>query len=252
MLNEPTLEKMRRLGLHGMLNAWESQRKETNLGELTFEERLGLLVDAECFARENKRLDRLLREAKLKISQACIENIDYSPKRDIDKIAIRQLATCRWVQEHQSVIVTGMTGVGKTYVACALAQQACRSGYRALYRRASRFFQEMAMARADGSYSKLLARLARVDVLLIDDWALSPANDTDRHDLLEVIEDRYGHKSTIITSQLPPTKWHEYIGDPTVADAILDRLLHNAHRLMLKGPSRRKETNTKEATSAVA
>ena len=174
-------------------------------------------------------------------ARPCIENIDYSPKRELDKAAIRQLATCRWVQEHQSVLVTGMTGVGKTYLACALAQQACRNGYRALYRRASRFFQELALARADGTYGKLLARLARVDVLLIDDWALSPSRDSDRHDLLEVIEDRYGHKSTIITSQLPPSKWHDYLGDPTVADAILDRLLHNAHRIVLKGPSRRKE-----------
>lgn len=252
MLNEPTVEKMRRLALHGMLKAWEAQQAETNLGELTFDERLGLLVDAEYFARENKRLDRLLREAKLKISQACIENIDYSPKRDIDKATMRQLATCLWVQEHHSVIVTGMTGVGKTYLGCALAQQACRNGYRALYRRASRFFQELAMARADGTYGQLLAKLARVDVLLIDDFALTPARETDRHDLLEVIEDRYGQKSTIITSQLPPSKWHEYIGDPTVADAILDRLLHNAHRLVLKGPSRRKETTAKEDATAAA
>lgn len=171
MLNEPTLEKLRRLGLHGMAKAWEIHQSEANLGDLTFDERLGLLVDAEYFARENKRLTRLLREAKLKISQACIENIDYSPKREIDKAAIRQLATCLWVQEHRSVLVTGMTGVGKTYVACALAQQACRNGYRALYWRASRFFQDLALARADGTYGKLLARLARVDVLLIDDWA---------------------------------------------------------------------------------
>ena len=154
---------------------------------------------------------------------------------------VRQLATCRWVQEHQNVLITGMTGVGKTYVACALTQHACRNGYRALYLRASRFFQDLALARADGSYARFLARLARIDVLVIDDWALSPAQEADRHHLLEVVEDRYANRSTIITSQLPPTKWHEYLGDPTVADAILDRVLHNAHRLVLKGPSRRKE-----------
>ena len=184
---------------------------------------------------------RLLREAKLKISQACIEDIDYAARRELDKSVVRQLATCRWVQEHQNVLITGMTGVGKTYVACALAQQACRNGYRALYRRASRFFEDLALARADGSYARLLARLARIDVLVIDDWALSPALEAERHDLLEIIEDRYANRSTIITSQLPHTKWHEYLGDPTVADAILDRVLHNAHRLVLKGPSRRKE-----------
>lgn len=249
MLNQPTLEKLKHLGLKAMANAWEAQQSDTNLGQLTFDERLGLLVDAEYFARENKRLGRLLREAKLKIGQACVENIEYSARRDLDKAAIRQLATCLWVQEHHAVVISGATGVGKTYVACALAQQACRNGYRAMYRRASRFFQELATARADGSYTRLLARLARVDVLVIDDWALTPAHEADRHDLLEVIEDRYGNRSTIITSQLPPAKWHEYIGDPTVADAILDRLLHNAHRLVLKGPSRRKE---KEEISTAA
>jgi DNA replication protein DnaC len=252
MLNEQTLDKLKHLGLHGMAKAWEAQQGDASAGALTFDERLGLLVDTEYFVRENKRLVRLLREAKLKIGQACIENIDYSPKREIDKSAIRQLATCRWVQEHQTIVVSGMTGVGKTYVGCALAQQACRNGYRALYRRASRFFQELALARADGTYGKLLARLARIDVLLIDDWALSPARESDRHDLLEVIEDRYGQRSTIITSQLPPSKWHDYLGDPTVADAILDRLLHNAHKIVLKGPSRRKEPTTKEETSAAA
>jgi DNA replication protein DnaC len=249
MLNEPTLDKLRHLGLYAMATAWETQQRDPSLGQITFDERLGLLVDAECFARENKRLARLLREAKLKITQACVEDIDYAAKRELDKSVVRQLATCRWVQEHQNVLITGMTGVGKTYVACAIAHQACRSGYRALYRRASRFFQDLAMARADGSYPRLLARLARIDVLVIDDWALSPAVEADRHHLLEVIEDRYANRSTIITSQLPPTKWHEYLGDPTVADAILDRVLHNAHRLVLKGPSRRKE---KDQTSAAA
>ena len=250
MLNEPTFERLRHLRLDAMARAWEQQQSDAQLGQLTFEERFGLLVDAEYLARENSRLARLMREARLKISQACIENIDYAPKRDLDKATIRQLSSCLWIKEHQNVVFTGMTGVGKTYLACALAQQACRNGYRAVYKRASRLFEELALARADGSYAKLLARLARTDVLLIDDWALSPARDADRHDLLEMIEDRYATRSTIITSQLPTAKWHEYIGDPTVADAILDRLLHNAHKLVLKGPSRRKETTKEEAATA--
>ena len=162
------------------------------LGQLSFDERLGLLVDAECLARENKRLGRLLKEAKLRLGQACIEDIDYAAGRELDKAVVRQLATCRWVHEHQNVLVTGMTGVGKTYVACALAQQACRKGYRAIYRRASRLFEELSLARADGSYARLLVRLARIDVLVIDDWGLSPPRDQERRDLLEVLEDRYG------------------------------------------------------------
>jgi DNA replication protein DnaC len=240
MLNEPTLNKLRHLGLYAMATAWEAQQKDTSLGQITFDERLGLLVDAECFARENKRLTRLLREAKLKISQACIEDIDYAARRELDKSVVRQLATCRWVQEHQNVLITGMTGVGKTYVACALAQQACRSGYRALYRRASRFFQDLAMARADGSYARLLARLARIDVLVIDDWAMAPLSEPERRDFWEICEDRYQVRSTILTSQLPVSRWHEQIGDPTLADGILDRLVHNAHRIEMRGDSMRK------------
>ncbi len=183
-----------------------------------------------------------LHEAKLKLSQACVEAIDFPARRELDKALVRQLATCRWVAEHQNVIITGATGVGKSFLACALAQQACRQGYRAYYARASRLFHEFALARADGSYIRLLAKLARLDVLVLDDWGLTPVQDAERRDLLEILEDRYGTRSTIITSQLPPAQWHDYLGDPTLADAICDRLLHNAHRIVLKGPSRRKET----------
>ena len=241
MLTEPTLEKLRGLRLEAMANAWLEQQKNADLTKLSFDERFGMLVDAEWQHRENKRLERTLKEAKLKLGQACVEDIDYSARRELDKAVVRQLATCRWVVEHQGVLITGATGTGKTYVACALAQQACRKGYRAVYRRAPRLFDELRLARADGTYARLLARFARTDVLVIDDFAIAPVADDERQDLLEILEDRYDSRSTIVASQLPPAEWHDYLADQTVADAICDRLLHNAHRLVLKGPSRRKE-----------
>ena len=241
MLTEPTLEKLKTLRLYALGDAWTAQQKDPETQKLSFDERLGMLVDAEWLARENRRLGRLLKEAKLRIGSACVEDIDYPPRRELEKATIRQLATCRWVAEHQNVVITGMTGTGKTYVSCALAQQACRKGYRAIYRRATRLNEELALAHADGTYSILLARLARADVLVIDDWGLAPPKDQERRDLLEVLEDRTGDRSTILTSQVPTAKWHDYIGDPNVADAVCDRLLNNAHRIVLKGPSRRKE-----------
>ena len=198
-------------------------------------------MDAEWLARENARLTRTLKTAKLKLSQACLEALDYPARRELDKALVRQLATGRWTAEHHHLLITGATGTGKTFVACALAHQACRQGYRALYWRVSRLFHALALARADGTYTRLLAKLARVDVLVLDDLALTPLQEAERRDLLEVLEDRYGTRSTIVTSQMPPSHWHEAIGDPTLADAICDRLLHNSHRLVLKGPSRRKE-----------
>ena len=242
MLTAPTLEKLHALKLDALAAAWTEQQHQADLTALAFDERLGLLVEAEWLARENKRLGRALQEAKLKLAHACIEAIDYPARRELDKAVIRQLATCRWIEEHHNVILVGATGTGKSFIACALAHQACRKGYRAAYRRASRLFQELALARADGTYVRLLTKLARLDVLLIDDWALAPVQDAERRDLLEILEDRYGVRSTIITSQLPPAQWHDYLSDATLADAICDRLLHNAHRIVLKGPSRRKET----------
>jgi DNA replication protein DnaC len=241
MLNEPTVEKLRTLRLHAMADAWAAQHAQPDIAALSFDERFGLLVDAEWIARENARLQRALKDAKLRLAAACVEDIEYAARRELDKALIRQLASCRWVAEHQNVIITGKTGTGKTYIACALAQEACRKGYRAIYRRAPRLFHELVLARADGTYARLLARLARVDVLIIDDWALSPLTADQRNDIFEILEDRYGSRSTIFASQLDAKRYHEYLGDPTVADAVCDRLIHNAHRVVLSGPSRRKE-----------
>jgi len=185
MLNAPTLEQLQALKLAAMATAWTEQQQQVELTALAFDERFALLVDAEWRARENKRLTRALQDAKLKLSQACLEAIDYPARRELDKAVIRQLATCRWVAEHHGVLITGMTGTGKSFLACALAHQACRKGYRALYRRASRLFHELTLARADGTYVRLLAKLARTDVLLIDDFALAPLQDHERRDLLE-------------------------------------------------------------------
>lgn len=245
MLNQPTIDKLKNLRLDTMAAAWLEQKGKPDIGKLDFDERLGMLVDAEWLYRENRRMARCLKEAKLRLSQACVEDIDYPARRELDRAVIRQLATCRWVADHQNVVITGATGTGKTYIACALAQQACRKGHRALYRRASRLVDELTLARADGSYVRTLARIARADVLVIDDWGHAPLKDQDRRDLVEVLDDRYGLRSTIMTSQLPVSKWHDHIGDPTSADAICDRVLHNAHRIVLKGPSRRKEDSVK-------
>lgn len=240
MLNEPTLERLKTLRLEGLLAAWAEQQKSAEIGALGFDERLGMLVDAEWTYRENKRVGRLLREAKRRLTEASTEAIDYPVKRELDKAVIRQLQTCRWIQEHHAVLITGATGTGKSFVACALANQACRRGFRAMYRRAPRLFDELKIARADGTYRTALARIARVDVLVLDDFGVAAMNDQERNDLLEVLEDRYGLRSTIVTSQLPPAHWHDYLADPTLADAICDRLVNNAHRIVLKGPSRRK------------
>lgn len=241
MLDEPTYDRLIQMRLYGLAEAWLAQQKDPDTGRLAFDERLGLLIDAEWMHRENKRMQRSLREAKLRLSQACIEDIDYPPRRKLDKKLVLQLATCKWIKMHQNVVITGKTGVGKSYLACALGQQACRTGHRVLYRRVSRLFDELALAHADGSYHRLLTKLAKADVLILDDWGLVPVGPSERRDLNEIMDDRYGLRSTVITSQLPTDTWHDHLGDPTTADAICDRILSNVHRIKLAGPSRRKE-----------
>ena len=246
MLTQPTQEQLTELRLFALARAWQAQHEDPSIDDLGFDERLALLVDAEWTDRQNKRLTRLLREAKLRISGACLEDVEYAKERKIERALIRQLTTGKWIEAHQNVVITGATGVGKTYMACALAQQACRLGHRVLYRRAPRLFDELALARADGTYPKLLARFARTEVFVLDDWGLAPVKDLERRDLLEIMEDRHGLRSTIWTSQLPVAKWHDHLGDPTIADALCDRLLHNAHRVVLQGPSRRKTEANKD------
>ena len=240
MLNEQTLEKLYAMRLTGMAEGFAEQLQQPDVGELSFEERFGLLVDRQWIWREDRRMKRLLKNAKLRVD-ACIEDIDYKAPRGVDKSVILRLASCDWIKQAQNVIIVGPTGVGKTYLACALANRVCRSGLSSSYVRAPRLFHDVALARADGSYAKLMNKLAKTKVLVIDDLGLAPLNDPQRRDLLEIIEDRQGLSSTIVASQLPVENWHENIGDPTIADAILDRLVHNAHRINLKGTSMRKK-----------
>lgn len=239
MLTHPTLDKLQALKCTGMATALAEQMQMPDMEELTFEERLGLLVDREATERENRRLSSRLRRAKLK-HNAALEDIDYRHPRGLDKSLIQSLASCQWVREHLNILLTGPTGVGKTWLACAFAQKACREGYTALYLRLPRLLQDMAIAKGDGRYPKLLATLAKIDVLILDDWGLAKLTAEQRRDLLEIMEDRHGTRSTLATSQLPIEKWHDVIGDPTLADAILDRLVHNAYKINLKGASMRK------------
>jgi len=237
---EPTISKLNQLKLYGISAALIEQNQNTMYAELSFAERLGLLVDREITARDNRRLTNLLRGARLRYSNACTEEIDFRTPRGLAKDVIISLSQNGWVMGKQNVIITGPTGSGKTFIACALANSACRSGHSAYYIRLPRLLQEMNIARGDGSYGKLLARIAKYALLVIDDWGLAKLTEKERRDLLEILEDRHGISSTIIASQIPTDKWHDVIGDPTIADAVLDRLVHNAHMISIKGESMRK------------
>lgn len=239
MLTHPTLDKLQQLRLTGMLAALREQLELPEVASLSFEERLGLLVDRALTAREQRRLQTRLRQAKLKQS-ACLEDLDRHTPRGLDQALINQLATGQWIREGLNCLILGPTGVGKTWIACALAQQACRQGFTTRYLRLPRLFEELRLAHADGTFPKLMRSRAKTDLLLLDDWGLMPLEAEARRDLLELLDDRHGQRATLITSQLPVEHWHELIGDPTLADAILDRLVHNAYRITLKGESMRK------------
>ncbi len=240
MLLHPTLEKLTTLRFTGMAAALDEQMQMNSLVDLGFEERLGILLDREMAVRQTRRMNTRLRKARLR-QDGCIEDINFRHPRGLDKSLVMRLAGCEWVKDHNNLIITGPTGVGKTYLACAFAQKACREGYSTLYLRITKLFEDLALAKGDGRYLKLLASFAKADLLVLDDYGLEQLGRDQRHDLLEILEDRHGLKSTLVTSQLPIDHWHEQIGDPTLADAILDRLVHSAHKIKLNGESMRKK-----------
>ena len=243
MLRHATLDQLAELKLHGMATAFAEQLEMDDVSELSFEDRLGLLVERELTLRSSRRLSTRLRKARLR-EQAAIEDVNWRAKRGLDKGQILRLSSCQWVADHLNVLITGKTGVGKTFLACALGHKACREGYSVAYLRLPRLFRDLTIARGDGSYEKLLRNFARTDLIILDDWGLAPIGGAERRDLLEILEDRYGNRSTLVTSQLPVDRWHDVIGDPTLADAILDRLVHSAYRVAMEGESMRANRGT--------
>ena len=242
MLNQPTFDKLQALRWTGLAEAYRQQMENPEIGSLSFDERFALLLDQHWTWRENQAMARRLKKSKLD-AEPCVEDINYRYPRQLDGALLRSLTQSQWVAQHLCLIFTGPTGIGKSWLAQALAQKACRDGYTVRYRPAPKLFRDLAEARAEGSLGRWLEALAHTDVFLVDDFAMSPLNEAERRDFLEICDDRYGRRATILTSQLPVTQWHVQIGDPTIADSTLDRLVHHAHRFELKGESMRKKKN---------
>lgn len=252
MLKNQTLEALRRLKLLGLARAYEQQLEQPAASELSFDERLAMLVSMEETTRDERRQARLLKQARLRQSSACVEDIDYRHPRGLERSRMAQLITCDFIRQRQNLLLVGSTGTGKSWLACALGQAACRQGLSVRYERVPRLLETLRLSRGDGSFGKKLQTLAKIDLLILDDFGLKPLTQAEKHDLLEIIEDRHALRSTIVTSQLPVKVWHEYLGEPTVADALLDRLLNNAHRLELSGESLRKNGKPLDITGEVA
>jgi DNA replication protein DnaC len=248
MLDHPTHDQLRALRLDGMADAFAELQSRDDAGDLSHAEWLGLLIDREAASRSTKKFQSRIRTAKLRHVGACIEDVDFRTPRKLDKALFQKLATGRWIDEGQNLLITGPCGVGKTWLACALGQRACRDGMSVLYHRLPRLFADLELAHGDGRFPRLFRQLVKTDLLILDDWGPDRLTAGQRRDLMEIVEDRYGTGSTVITSQLPVEAWHEVVDEPTFADAILDRLIHNAHRFPLDGPSLRKTT---DAASAV-
>ena len=247
MLNQPTFDKLCAMRLRGLAEALQQKMQQPDIHRLSFEERLALLIDRQWDWRENRAVERRLRSARL-LGTACVEDIDYRTPRGLDRAVMRSLTQqSAWVQAHQNLFLIGPTGIGKTWLARAIGHKACRDGYTALFVKASELFRDLAASRADGSHSKHLYQLSRVDVLIVDDWAMAPMTEAERRDFLEICDSRYQARSVLLTSQVPVASWHAQIGDPTIADSILDRLVHNAHRVELQGESMRRKRPAKPA-----
>jgi DNA replication protein DnaC len=249
MLHRPTFDLLHELRLPGIAQALEEQLGMPDIAELAFEDRLTLLLEREKTDRANRRLQRLLGQARLHLD-ASIEDLNFKQARGLDRSLVFRLADSDWIRHGHSLLITGATGSGKSYLACAFGHQACRHGLSTRYFRVSRLLAELKLARADGSYPRLLQRLARAQLLILDDWALAPLDDSGRHDLLEILDDRYARRATLVTSQVPVDLWHDVVGDPTFGDAILDRLLNNAYRIVLKGGSMRRVYDSTKETKA--
>jgi DNA replication protein DnaC len=249
MTREQTFDKLYRMKLHGMAQALEEQLKQPDMADLSFEERLAMLVDAQWLWRENRSMAARLRSARLK-QQASIEDINFRHPRQLDRGLIRSLSSCDWVRDRHNIAISGPSGIGKTFICCALLEKACRAGFTTLYFAAEKFFRTMAVAFADGSFDKVLSRLSRIDVLAIDDWGIAPMGDRERRHLLEVLEDRNQARSTVVTSQFPIDTWHELVASPTLADAIVERILTRAHKIELQGDSVRPLSRGRESKEA--